>query len=63
MCPGCLTTAAALAVAGATVAGKLTAFTVKLLHKTGQERPDPAKEPYDGGSIDTGNDLKGAPST
>ena len=63
MCPGCLTTAAALAVAGATVAGRLTAFTVKLLHRTGQQRPDPAKEPRDGGSIDTGNDLKGASCT
>ena len=48
MCPGCLTIAA-LAVAGATTAGGLTAFTVKVLHKTGQERPGPAKRPYDGG--------------
>jgi len=32
MCPLCLTTAA-VAVAGATAAGGLTAFTVKVLHK------------------------------
>ena len=60
MCPGCLTTAAALAVAGATVAERLTAFTVKVLRRTGQERAGPAKEPFDGRSVGTGNDLKGA---
>jgi hypothetical protein len=49
MCPVCLTTAA-LAVAGATTAGGLTAFTVKVLRKTGQERAGPAEGPYDGGS-------------
>jgi hypothetical protein len=49
MCPGCLTTAA-LAVAGATTAGGLAAFTVTVLRKAGQERPGPTEGPYDGGS-------------
>ncbi len=49
VCPGCLTRAA-LAVAGATSAGGLTAFTVKVLRKRGQERPGSAEGPYDGES-------------